>query len=210
MAFGLYDTLYGTVFIEALKALCDTNSTGQSATNLSQCACTAPSIWITGNCVTLTDAICQALANSTVDTTNSQACSCTAPYVFDTFYATCRIDCTQASTLSNGTQFEYDSCYCTAANTAWNYTGNTCSLYIDCSKATTNSNGTNVNASACYCNSGFVFNSTLLACQLDCTKATTNSNGTNVNNSACYCNSGFVFNSTLLACVRDCGSVSEV
>jgi hypothetical protein len=147
---------------------CDVNATATSTANTSQCNCTAPSIWINGDCITLTATTCGQLANSGVNTTNSSACNCTAPFVFDTTYATCRIDCTQASTLSNGTQFEYDSCYCTTANTAWNYANNSCSFFINCTNTTVNSNGTNVNTSTCACNTGLIFNSTLLACITDC------------------------------------------
>jgi hypothetical protein len=198
MNIATYATTTGSIYLDALTAICNTNSTGASTTNTSQCNCTAPSIWITGDCVTLTDAICEALANSTVDTTNSQAytCTCTAPFVFDTFYATCRINCTQASTKSNGTLFEYDSCYCTAANTAWDYTGNTCSFYINCTNATTNSNGTNVNASACYCNSGFVFNSTLSECVRDCGSVNQAPTLNTTNTTQCVCSSGFFYNAS--------------
>jgi hypothetical protein len=171
---------------------CDTNSTGQNGANTSQCTCTSPSVWINGDCVTLTTAICQGLAGST-STANGTACTCTAPFVFNTIYATCVIDCTQASTNSNGTQFEYDSCYCNATNTAWNYATNTCSFFLNCTNAT-NSNGTNANSSTCNCNSGFIFNSTLLTCVRDCSSVNQVPTLNTTDTTQCICPSGFTYN----------------
>jgi hypothetical protein len=153
-------------------------------------------VWINGDCVLLTDTLCGQLANSTVNASNTRTCACTAPFVFDTSYATCRIDCSQASTNSNGTQFEYDSCYCTVANTAWNYTGNTCSFYINCTNTTTNSNGTNVDSLTCFCNSGFIFNSTLLACVRDCASVKQVPTLNTTDTTQCVCPSGFFFNAS--------------
>jgi hypothetical protein len=115
--------------------------------------------------------------------------------VFDTTFATCRIDCSQSSTNSNGAQFEYDSCYCTAANTAWSYTSNAC--YINCS------NGVNVDASTCTCNSGFVFNSIVLTCSILNCSALTYSTGVNKNNTTCLCQKNYFFDSITGQCIAD-------
>jgi hypothetical protein len=188
-----------------MSATCNVNSVTQSLSNVSQCNCTGGTVWINGDCVLLTDTLCGQLANSTVNTSNPLACACTAPFVFDTSYTTCRIDCSQASTKSNGTQFEYDSCYCTAANTAWNYTGNTCSLYINCS------NGVYVNALTCACNSGFIFNSTFLTCVRDCSSINQAATLNTANTTQCVCLSGLFYNSVFNSatnpqgvCQRNC------
>jgi hypothetical protein len=211
LALSLYDLYNGLNVIYRLTTSCNYNSSETSSSNMSQCTCTAPSIWIKADCVTLTDAICQTLTNSNVNTTNPQAYSCNCNAPFNTTFATCVIDCTQASTNSNGTQFEYDLCYCTAANTAWNHTGNTCSFYIKCANTTTNSIGVNVSSSTCICNNGVIFDPTVLACVRNCILLNhpTTINTTDLTHYVC--SSGFFYNNSfnnvtnpIGACQRNC------